>query len=493
VDGKTKDFVNQAVVKMNMSGISNGTEFYRRFCNPGRTDADTQLAIAATPNQAAIPGFPDPVLASNDSVVTMYYLDSPGLTDVAVIYISGFDPSIPRVFQRTVDLFFQYCRIDGKKKIIVDLQMNGGGYIFQGYDLFRQFFPEIQEEGFNRWRETEQFMAMAEIYSEASAKIDPFTHPDPDAVNIWESWWNYRYDYNESLRHFESFDAKFAPRKYKGDPYTALLRWNFNDSLTTINSTFGLGIDVTGYGSRINYTQPYYKAEDIIMLTDGYCASTCSLFSSMMKGLGGVKTVAIGGRPVNIPMQGVGGVKGAQVLSFDQIWNTTREIIKLNGTLTKVSKAQESSLLKLTNLPMKRSTSSRLNVRDQILRGNLEDGTAAQVVYEPADCKLSVTYNMLRDVEEIWKAAAMSAWYGAKCVAGTGFPNSSAANFKGGKGKRDPEPEWDESNGALSAPRRSRIQKRAKQVVTMEDVGLTPSSPELRIDLSKFNQRVTFN
>jgi hypothetical protein len=47
------------------------------------------------------------------------------------------------------------------------------------------------------------------------------------------------------------------------------------------------------------------------LLYDGFCASTCSIFSELMKNLGGVQSIAVGGRPQLGPMQGVGGVKGS--------------------------------------------------------------------------------------------------------------------------------------------------------------------------------------
>ena len=74
------------------------------------------------------------------------------------------------------------------------------------------------------------------------------------------------------------------------------MRWNFNDNLTTTNTTYGLGTDITGYGSRANFTQPF-AAEDIIMVYDGGCASTCVLFSEWMRLDGKVKSVMFGGRP----------------------------------------------------------------------------------------------------------------------------------------------------------------------------------------------------
>jgi hypothetical protein len=46
---------------------------------------------------------------------------------------------------------------------------------------------------------------------------------------------------------------------------TNLQQWNFNDPLLTTNETTGTGMDVTGYGARKNFTQPF-AAENIAMV-----------------------------------------------------------------------------------------------------------------------------------------------------------------------------------------------------------------------------------
>jgi len=75
------------------------------------------------------------------------------------------------------------------------------------------------------------------------------------------------------------------------------------------------GFMVYGYGSRTtNVTRPPYAAEDIILLTDSLCASTCALFVEMMNHQAGVKTVVAGGRPSYGPMQAVGYVASMIIL-----------------------------------------------------------------------------------------------------------------------------------------------------------------------------------
>lgn len=134
----------------------------------------------------------------------------------------------------------------------------------QGYDLFRQLFPDIVQDGFTRWRTPDTLLTIAQIFSDLSAGVDTKIATDAE-INIYENFYNYRYDLNLTNQPFESYAAKFEGPEIRGDNFTNIIRWDLNDPLTTSNVTYGLGTDVTGYGSRANFTQPF-KAENIIMV-----------------------------------------------------------------------------------------------------------------------------------------------------------------------------------------------------------------------------------
>lgn len=95
------------------------------------------------------------------------------------------------------------------------------------------------------------------------------------------------------------------------------MRYNFSDEI----STSYIGFSVIGFGNNTNETatpQPF-RAQDMVMLHDGMCSSTCAIASELLKNQGAVRTIAIGGRPQTGAMQGVGGTKGAQVFSWSDI------------------------------------------------------------------------------------------------------------------------------------------------------------------------------
>jgi hypothetical protein len=226
-----------------------------------------EAAVTGNAGSSAVitaPGYPPAVDITNDGVVSGYYLNGTGHRDVAVLSLLAFESEDFVEFQKTAQKFLSDAVLAGKTKLIVDLSANGGGYILQGYDMFRQLFPNIVQDGYTRWRESDTFLAISHIFSTLSTN---FTEASASALDIqrYESTFNKGYDLNFTNQAFLTFADKFAPHVYKGDNFTALMRWNLTDPLTTSDFTYGVGTNITGYNSRTNFTQPF-KAENIILV-----------------------------------------------------------------------------------------------------------------------------------------------------------------------------------------------------------------------------------
>jgi hypothetical protein len=201
---------------------------------------------------------------------------------------------------------------------------------------------------------------------------------------------------------------------HNSDNFTDLLRTNFSNPIDTINNTYGLGFDVTGYGSRQNFSRPFGGRENIVLLYDGGCASTCALFASAMKWEAGVKSIAMGGRSRAIgKIQSVGGVKGAQMYSFDSVYRFTQLARRATSNSVIISQ-----LDRFTNYVIKRSSYAAINVKNMILRDKWDDGKPAQFVTELSDCRLYWRADMHRDITNLWKAAVNVAFKGGKCAFG---------------------------------------------------------------------------
>lgn len=405
---------NYAHIKQPFTGVTDGESMYGVFCNPdGYSSAATAESTAVTTASVTMPGYPTPVVITDDAIVAGYYLDGEGYEDVAVIVLLAFESESPAEFQAVCMQFFADAVAAGKTKLVIDFQSNGGGYILQGYDFFRQLFPSIVQDGYSRWKDSESFVAISHIVSDLVADLDPYTSGDEELIGFYESWFNYRYDLNISDDPFLTFDDKFGPAVFQDTNYTEIMRWNLNDNLTTTNGTYGMGMEIAGYGTLANLTQPF-AAEDIVMLYDGVCASTCTLASEMLRLQGGVRSVAMGGRPQEGPIQGVGGVKGAQVLDWSSVLSYNQWALA-SGSATP---EQAAALARYNGVAVNRSSAAALNSRDQILRDNVGDGLPAQYVVEEVDCRLYWTPAMITDMTALWKGVADAAFNGAECAYG---------------------------------------------------------------------------
>ncbi|KAI2610487.1 hypothetical protein GGR54DRAFT_643519 [Hypoxylon sp. NC1633] len=424
-NGTVLDLPNIARLKGSWTGVVDGPSFFEQFCpgvtltltngpdTPATTTTSTPTSTPAAATGVPVPGYPDPVIVASDSSISGYFIDQPGFEDVAVLVMLSFSPEDPVEFQRVAQDFYAAAVDAGKKKLVVDVQANGGGYIFLGYDGFRQLFPDIVQEGLGRWRQHPGFAAVSTVFSGISADFDPNT-ASFDVIEAYESVFNWRYDLNITNENFTSYDDKFGPREFGGDTYTSLMQWNFNDPLSTINSTFGFGTDITGYRTRANFTRPFGGPENVVLLLDGYCASTCTLFSQFLNHNAGVKSIAMGGRPTKEGLiQGVGGVKGSQSYGWADVYSQAQTALAHTNDTAIIE-----TLNTYTPYVVGRSTAASLNVKDEILRSHLEDGTPAQFVAEESDCRLWWTAPMITDITELWKAAATAAFKGGKCAYG---------------------------------------------------------------------------
>ncbi|KAE8354716.1 hypothetical protein BDV28DRAFT_155975 [Aspergillus coremiiformis] len=455
VNGTRRVYRTTAQIQRNFTGVTDGQSMYEKFCTGPTSTTTTTTTTSAAPQSttpAAIkatpaPGYPDPEVISSDNVVSGYFLNSDRNSEVAVLSMLSFEPDTPAEFQAVLETFLRQAKAAGKTKLIVDLSANGGGYILQGYDTFRQLFPNIVQDGYTRFRHTEAFTTFANQFAAVLPKVFNPDTATSDEIQMYESPMNYRYDLNLTNQPFTSIEEKLGPHEYNGDEFTSIIRWNLEDPLTTTNDTFGVGMEISGYGSRRNFTQPF-AAEDIIMLYDGYCASTCTLFSEFMRLQAGVKSVAIGGRPSTDPMQGIGGIKGSNNFDFDYLYSLAQLAINAS-TPDQEPPVNLTALTQLTNLPIRRSLDNSINVRDNILRDNLAEGLPSQFVYEKADCRLFYEPEMVVDVTAMWEAAADAAWGSKECVNGH-------LNLK----KR-------------TVPRASRAQKSAPQMMTVN----VPANP----------------
>lgn len=200
------------------------------------------------------------------------------------------------------------------------------------------------------------------------------------------------------------------------------------------------GINITGYGplANVSHVTPF-GSEQIVLLTDGYCASTCTIFAEFLSKISNVKTIALGGRSNKKPIQAIGGVKGTNNYGWATIQNFVQTAVQINPKLS------NSSVLKeyYDDLVFFRSaTGPGCNVRNGLPIYDPKAGIPLQFIYEEADCRLYYTPEMTVDATAMWKAAADASWgKNGKCV-------------KDGYGKR-------EEHEATTSLKRRRVKARS--------------------------------
>ncbi|KAL1591335.1 hypothetical protein SLS60_012079 [Paraconiothyrium brasiliense] len=444
-NGTTVTYTNVARVLVTLEGVTDGESLYQKYFTSQATSTTPESSsnstvptstasatAAATTTSIPAPGYPPPIYREQHNLIGGYFLED-DYSDIAVLSVPSFVgiDTAEVDFQQVTEKFIVAAKAAGKTKLIIDVSANGGGTILQGYDLYKQLFPKgIGHAAFDRYRAHESTKLLSEYYSRV-ADVVPRELVD-ESVNetlyeleydVISSPFNYKSDLNASDENFPSWQAKFGPFEHHGDNYSNLFHWNLSDVLTPYNSA---GIWVHGYGELANYTsapQPFAN-EDIVVVTDGYCASTCTIFSELMRQREGIKYISLGGRAKAGITQAIGGVKGTN----NYPWTYIQYLAEL--TITNfTSSAEEAAKLNATELGdywdnyvferQAPGTSVNVNFRDGI-RDTDESETPLQFVYEPADCRILFTKEMTVDVTAIWKAVADSAFGGeSKCVAGS--------------------------------------------------------------------------
>jgi hypothetical protein len=370
------------------------------------------------------PGYPPAVVPGPGNLINGFFIDSPGYEDVAVLQIPNFvgSSSAEIGFQRTTQEFIPKALAAGKTKLIIDLQANGGGTILQGYDLFKQLFPTKDPYGADRFRAIEDLDLIGKAYSSVASSGPRQTGGNYSVQDAQTSWFDYHTDMTVEGKPFSSWAEKFGPQEVNGDKYTSLTRWNLSDILVPF---FSGGINITGYGPLANVTgPPKFEPENIVVVTDGYCASTCTIFAELLTKQAGVKTIAMGGRSNKNQIQAIGGVKGTNSWGYSYIQVAAQTAVRYDKSLNNSVLREHYD----DDLPFLRSSSAGVNTRDG-LRQNDTSGIALQFIYEEANCRLYYTPEMTVDITAIWKSASDAQWGNSgKCVSAGGYGQKRNVN-----------------------------------------------------------------
>ncbi|KAF2026793.1 peptidase S41 family protein [Setomelanomma holmii] len=439
----------------------------------------TRATPTATPTPSHI-GYPKAEIINPNLAMGGYYISGNGYEDVAVLSIPTYDSPDVQSFQNTMRDFILKSKADGKTKIIFDLRGNGGGNAILGYDTFKQVYLEAVQEPFGGTRSrandalnqagkiTQKFLAGKTLaQSNRTAFEEAFGRgTTQDDIFGFTSAFNYQHTLDVNNQDRASWEQLFGPEQVVGDAFTPTLRYNFSDSISTTYT----GFSVMGYNENKNETatpQPFH-AQDMVMLHDGMCSSTCAIVSELLKNQGAVRTIAIGGRPQSGPLQGVGGTKGAQVFSWDDIQVRMQALFFLGSpeqrahwNNTDLGRTAFATQLFRRSAYQDGRIAGGVNLKDNLRQGDASK-TPLEFMYEAADCRMFFTAGMYSDVTLVWKGVADRMFRTGEglgmgmCVEGSTGDKTSVSGggqFRGGDGKiNEVEASKGAANGTLTGP-----------------------------------------
>jgi hypothetical protein len=419
---------------------------------------DIEIAGYKSVHGGSVPGsYPKPLVAHSGEQIPLagYFMDT-SAGEVGVLVVGTFNAEVGkgvREFQAVIQEYIETAKSRGVEKHIIDVRNNPGGILLSGYDMYKQFFPSQEPQGQSRFRGSEAIELLGSSISSynrlttlnAPFFVSPFSNdawitPDGNDIPDW--------------------DAMYPPDEFHGDKFTRLLKNNLSDPLQTSSEDYALGLTITGYGARANFTTDPFRAEDLVILSDGICASTCALFTELMVQQSSVRTLAVGGRPTQGPMQPVGGTKGSLLLTADALQSFSLFTV---ASFARTS-AQASDWMSL--LPGAFGTAAYdagVNFMDNIRAGREAAGVPTQFTNDSASCRMWYQPEMLVNVEKLWEAAAEVAFGKdggldeARCVAGSvasremqtggGEGNPDASGTGEGKPKESDDAAWSLGRG----------------------------------------------
>ncbi|KAI0752695.1 hypothetical protein C8Q80DRAFT_469989 [Daedaleopsis nitida] len=253
--------------------------------------------IDGNPRQQAV-GLPDPfkpslpALNGSDDVLKSYILPD-GKT--GVIFVGSFEPNDFSQFQIDVAATMAEFQKAGLTQLILDLTNNGGGFVCLGHFLHVFLSGSKSLTGFtnpgfqstNRANPLAQKIVASDIALGLTADLSFYT---PD---------NYAFLNDTPIPATFNYMTPSTSRIINGQKFTEAQR--FGDTCPT-----SFTVDIP--------EEPFFPPQKIAIVGNGNCASTCAMFSTLMKERHNTKVAMFGGKP-GLQMQ-YKGMAGNQVLEW---------------------------------------------------------------------------------------------------------------------------------------------------------------------------------
>ncbi|KAL5592296.1 hypothetical protein FOBRF1_013322 [Fusarium oxysporum] len=412
----------------------NGKDVFDMYCRPtpsnSSDNSSTSEPVVKPPLKSGPVGYPEPLIRDPYNQMNGYYLDD----DTVVMMIPSFNgDGVPSnqsfTFGHYATEIVSKALADGRTKLIIDVSGNPGVNVDRAFNLFKLFFPSEFPYSANRFRRHEVSEGLVKVFSAVSRSTALENAP----INVAKMAYAVEVTPDQEAG-FESYEEFLGDTTQLGTPVSSLFA-SFNFTEASGNSD----TPICGYAGRpLNRTQPF-KAENILIIGDGLCASTCSIFVNLMTNIGGVRALPFGGHPNGQPMQIMGGVRGSQTLTFDNIATVVSAAKAVyretSEKLEFMTKEENERLMKVAPRPLDefpiKLGSGQVNFLNAYQEG--DDGLPLQFQYQAGDCRLYYTAENIYHPETIWKSAKEAIWGNGSCVKGSTGGTGSLEGRKNGK------------------------------------------------------------
>lgn len=428
-NGTEFEFSNSAFVRGNFTNIASGVDLYKDFgrgngTGPRTSDSETYVILAKNYTSHFV-GYPEAINATANGNVAGFLPDKPEFSDVAVLAVNSFQGALgPDVFFSPPSVYFQEffnvtidfiraAKAANRSKLILDVQGNSGGLIYNLATLYFALFPGT---GTNT---TLPQLSQARAHPQLAWMGGQLWNATTSPTNgIWPLDNFIRPDHQP----WTSFADLYGPHPAPHGEYTTPSLFNVTD-YTRLFVTHEDPRTANASQYTAPWTEPPFAPEDILIVSDGQCGSACAMLVSMLVHAHGVRTVAVGGRPLMAPMQAVGQTKGGPVLNFGMMPEVDREAVP-EGLMIPPAAEGFAPPLRVPAIEGVKGlgwgSTVLFNVVNMFPWGEKVEGAVPlQMRYEAANCKLFFTWEMARDITAVWGAAAAAAWRGGKCVPGS--------------------------------------------------------------------------
>ncbi|KAF4462281.1 peptidase s41 family [Fusarium albosuccineum] len=432
-NGSTLDVVPQIYMlpTTDFSGIESGEDFHKYIEIPTPSNSSSSKSTGTEERRSAeetstdLVGYPEPVAKHSKNSVAGYFLQGDEYDDTAVLSILSFIP-VGLASTQLGDLNFTDFILEGEEvmvefikqakkacrdKLIIDLSANGGGSVILAQSIYRLLFPAGEFSSYDRYR------ANAALGAASAADYDVLVQ-----VLITKSK---ELPVNSEDEPIKTGKEWFGPYTIEGGQnVTAAFQNNKEIPWDPSIPAYLNGFDPD---NKPLVEEAFWKPENILIVTDGTCGSACNILTGLLTREQGIRTLALGGRPFNLAMQAMGGVKGTLLSTNTDIIQATNSFLANARNNTKtwdILEKYEEAFPSLEDPPLapvplsSSGDSGRVNALNSYDKDDL-DGYPVHFRYEAANCRLFYTQRMLADPSEAWKHAYAVAWNGAPCVPGS--------------------------------------------------------------------------